>query len=150
MHDETTLASEGRGKSTSIRWVRAVAYTLIALGGLLMLLSPLLWSLFGEAGVAMCVFLIVGGALAAFGAYTRRWWGEFTGLPLLAPAFIILGFLTWESSREAVPFFAAANLCLISAFGGLLFTRWRVVLAIYRVADRLADGPERPQHREYE
>jgi hypothetical protein len=134
MHRITTPDGRWR-QSTFLRVVRTVAYGAISLAGMLTLVSPLDLLLYGDTGIAMTWFLVVGGGLASVGAATVRWFGEFIGLPLLSSSFCVLGILVWRAGFDATPFIASANMLLLVAFGLLLAARWRVVLAVFRIAE---------------
>ena len=129
------LPDGSMGKSRSLQAIRVVAYLLISVGGVFLVISDLLVPTYGLLAEVMAWFLAVGGLFAALGAITERWVGEFTGLPLAAAAFVVLSFYIYNSGKDEVPWIAAANLCLLAAFAALLMARWRVVLAIFRVAD---------------
>lgn len=134
MHRITTPDGHWR-QSQFLRVARTVAYTCIGLAGALTLMSDFVLLTYGFLGNAMAWFLLVGGAVAASGAASVRWYGEFVGLPLLSSAFCVLGILVWRGGHEATPFIATANMLLLGAFGILLATRWRVVLAVFRIAE---------------
>lgn len=127
-------------QSVFLRWVRSLAYVLMATAGVLLVLSNLMHVYYGPLGEAMSWFLIVGGILSAVGAATNRWAGEFSGLPLLAPAFAVFGVLVWRTSNISTPFIAAANLSLLMAIAFVMMSRWRVVFAVYKLAHHLGDG----------
>jgi hypothetical protein len=132
---------DGRWRQSKfLRVMRSLAYTLIGLGGFLLAVSPLVEAAYGALGQIMAWFLWWGGLIAASGAATVRWYGEFVGLPLIGPAFAILGILIWRSGYAAAPYIATANLLLLLAFSVLILVRWRVVLAVFRIAEHHAPG----------
>lgn len=132
-----TMPDGSMRESRFLRVGRTIAYLLITLAGFLLLISELLPPFYGTVGVIMAWFLLIGGSLSAIGAGTKRWVGEFVGLPLLAPAFAVFGILVWRTSVDVAPLIAAANLSLLTAIGLIMVIRWRVVLAIQRFATAL-------------
>jgi hypothetical protein len=137
-----TLPDGTSRQSQFLRWGRSTAYALFSAAGVLLLLSELVPPFYGDVGVVMSWFLMIGGGLACVGSATSRWVGEFCGLPLLAPAFVVFGVLVWRTSVQDAPLIAAANLCLLTAIGVVMVVRWRVVLAIFQFVQALArTGP---------
>lgn len=129
------------------RWVHMVGYLLMAAAGVCAVIWPtrsveeatnrldaliLLW-----AG-----FLLVGGLLSAYGALTDRWFGEYTGLPLLAVVFVVygIGALTlgpssgWTSVAGGMVFLGVS--CL-------LLGRWRETFLLRRAAAAQARAARR-------
>jgi hypothetical protein len=133
-----TMPDGSTRPSAFLRAARTGAYLMIAAGGALLIVSDLLVGFYGPLAEVMAWFLLVGGALSAVGSGLTYWWGEFIGLPLLAPSFITLGVLVWKAGHESAPYIAAANLFLLASFGVLLTVRWRIVLALYKVVMHVA------------
>lgn len=123
--DGTTRQSE------LLRWARVFGYGCIGLSGLLLLASQVFQSGLDNA---LASFLLVGGFSAASGSVSRRWAGEFLGLPLAAAGMVSLGVISWEAQHEMIPMLAAANLAILTGFALLLLGRWRQVLTVYRLA----------------
>ena len=128
-------------QSETLRWLRALAYFLIGAAGILLLVSPVFRSTTGFLAHSMAVFLAVGGPLCCLGAARKRWAGEFCGLPLLASSFLVFGIITFRDTFAAAPFLATANLAMLAGFSVIMMARWRVVLAIYKIADRFKGDP---------
>jgi hypothetical protein len=135
-----TLPDGTTRQSKFLRFTRTTAYFMISTGGILLLFSDILGLAYGPLATYMSWFLAIGGFLAALGSASLRWWGEFCGLPLVSPAFVVLGVLVYRAGHDSAPYISAANFCLLTAFGVLVLVRWRVVLSIYRVALHTARG----------
>lgn len=123
-------------QSQSLRWLRTVAYLLLATAGVLFIASPLFRSLSGTIAEVMAWFLVGGGVLSAIGSASTRWFGEFTGLPLLGTAFLVFGLVSLRDGWEATPYIAVGRFCLLSGVAVVMAARWRTVFAIYRIAVR--------------
>lgn len=123
-----------------MRVISAVAYLLIVLAGIVLALTlgdipgimEWLW-------LVMCVWLGLGGLAATVGQLTRRWTGEFVGLPLLASSLVGFGFLQGNLSDWHITVIPSVS--LLWAFGLIVLARWRDVDALYRSA-RLAQRAE--------
>ncbi len=83
--------------------------------------------------VVWSTFLILGGLLAAVGAWTDRWFGELTGLPLLAAVFLVYAIGAGVGAATSNPT-AWAITSALAAIGLLLLGRWREVQLIRRQA----------------
>lgn len=140
MHRLYTVDGSWR-QSKFLRFARTVSYLSITASGMLLLFSSL-EGVYGILGDAMMLFLVLGGFSAALGSITYRWAGEFLGIPLLSPAFTVLGVLIWDQSFDSAPVVATANLFLLISFSLLLLGRWRVVLAVFRFAERNTEEPK--------
>jgi hypothetical protein len=90
----------------------------------------------GWAVYLWATFLLIGGGLCAWGSVTDRWFGEYTGMPLIATAFavyaaVIALSLTVKATAAALAFGAVAL---------FLFDRWRDVNQVRVEATREAEG----------
>lgn len=115
------------------RGLRIVAYGLQALAGAV--LAPqvhLIPNVADGLWLAMCTWLVVGGALCLLGQLFRRWTGEFVGLPLSAAA--LVGFSILQGRVAGWATLAIPSVALLGAYGLMLLSRWRDVVALYRVA----------------
>lgn len=118
-----------------LKWFRVLAYTSMGAAGGLLLLSPVLTTVYTRTAEVMSGFLLVGGVLAAIGAIREEWWGEFTGLPLLGSSFLVFGVLSWRGTLDTYPFIAWSNLLLLIGVSLAMTSRWRDARNIYRVAN---------------
>lgn len=118
------------------RVMRVLAYLLLALGGAVLMQqlgsAPLpivkpLWYVLG-------VWLVIGGLASLAGQLARRWTGEFVGLPLIGSALIGFGLLQANLYDWSIE--VATSTALLWAFGLIVLSRWRDVLALYRAAPR--------------
>lgn len=126
--------------SMFLRVARTLAYICIGTAGLLLLLSPVFRADSNLVTLAMTWFFLVGGGLAATGAGTGRWFGEFTGLPLITVSFAVFGILTWRANVGAAPFIAWANLMLLVGLSLMFLARWRYVFSVVQAALNLSPG----------
>jgi len=125
-----------------LRWTRTVAYFLIGAAGVLLILSPILTDVYTAVAEVMAWFLVVGGALSFIGSLSKRWWGEFMGIPLLGSSFAVFALISTKDSFEVAPYIAAANFSLLLGISLALTARWREVWLSYRLAMRLAQHAE--------
>ena len=130
-------------QSELLRWLRTVAYLFMSASGVLLIVSPLTYVVYGVFGEAMSWFLVLGGLLASYGSWTHRWFGEFTGIPLLASAFATFGILVSRGSFLDAPYIALSNLFVLMGFSVVMAARWWVVFAVFRVAERNVDRGKR-------
>lgn len=135
-----TLPDGSTRQSRTIRIALTVAYGLMGTAGAFLLISPIFQEAYSWRIEVMAWFLIVGGVLACIGAASQRWWGEFTGLPLLSAAFAVFGVITAAENYEFDAFLSLANGGLLWAVASLLVARWRVPFAWYRLALALGKG----------
>lgn len=129
------------GRSRDSRYVQhglAVAYVLFAAAGVLLLASGDALGAYGTPGRHMAGFMAAGGALCAGGCITRHWVGEFVGAPLLVVALTVLAVETVAVGWAGNPLLASANGGLLLGVSAILSARWRVVLAVVRVAHAIA------------
>lgn len=124
-----------------MRWMRSAGYLLITLAGILLIRSPVLTDAYTEVAEIMAWFLTVGGALSFIGSISKRWWGEFTGIPLLASSFAVFAFISTKDTYEVAPYIAAANFFLLIAISLAFTARWREVWLSYRLALHMAKHP---------
>lgn len=117
-------------QSAALRCARVFGYLSIGVSGLLILISDALTLPYD----VLAGFLAAGGLASAFGAYLRRWAGEFVGIPLAVAGLVSLGLASIDLHLVTTPVIAAANVALLWGFALLLAGRWRAVLAIYRLA----------------
>lgn len=120
--------------------VRVTGYTMMAAAGAVAFAIPVssIQASTGWLVYLWASFLLVGGALCAWGAWTDRWIGELLGLPLISSAFgayfIVLALSRTISGAAAALAFGAIALILLG--------RWQDVSVIRREADRAAHpGP---------
>ena len=125
-------------QSQFMRIVASLSYLLFTASGILLVLSAKLALIYGTTAEVMAWFMAVGGVACSWGSISRRWVGEFVGLPLLGTAMMVLGLLIWMTSAAHAPFIALGNAFLLFAVAGIMLTRWRLVLAIYRAARHTA------------
>lgn len=122
------------------RGVRVTGYAMMAAAGGVAFAIPVSsiqastgWLVYLWAG-----FLLVGGILSGFGAFTDRWIGELTGLPLISSAFGVY-FVVLALARTVA---AAAAALAFGAIAVILLARWQDVSKIRQEADRAAHpGP---------
>lgn len=131
----------GARQSRFLRWSLAAAYSLFCASGVLLLLSPVMVEVYGRPGYVYSGFMALGGLTAALGTITLRWIGEFTGLPLLASAFAAYAVEVLNLSYAEAPYVSLANAAFLLGMVGLMFARWRVALAAYQLARRVAENP---------
>jgi len=81
---------------------------------------------------AMTAELALGSLLGLIGQLSRRWTGEFVGLPLMGSALVGFGIL--QANLYAWALAAAPSTALLWAFGLLMLSRWRDVLLMVRAA----------------
>lgn len=124
-----------------LRWLRTVAYVFIGAAGLLLILSPILTDTYTWIAEIMAWFLVVGGFLSFIGSLSKRWWGEFMGIPLLGSSFAVFALISTKDSFEFAPYLAAANFSLLMGISLALTARWREVWLSYRLAMRLTQHP---------
>lgn len=134
---------DGSRQSGSVRLGLTVAYVLFALSGCAILVSPNAVAVYGGVSTAFAVFMVVGGSTSAAGTYTRRWIGEFTGLPLLASAFAAYGVSTYAVNANTLPYVALANALFLWGVTAFALARWRVSLAAFRLVLGLAHREKR-------
>ena len=120
------------------RGLRTLAYLLISVAGVLLLWSPILTDVYSSIAEIMAWFLAVGGFLSFLGSLLRRWWGEFTGLPLLASSFAVFALISTKDTYEFAPFIAWANFFLLLAISIAFTARWWEAWQTYRLALHLA------------
>lgn len=121
-----------------IRWLRTSAYLLISVAGVLLLWSPILTDVYTRIAEVMAWFLGVGGFLSFLGSLLKRWWGEFTGLPLLASSFGVFALISTKDTYEVAPYIAWANFFLLFAISLAFTARWWEAWQNYRLALHLA------------
>lgn len=121
-----------------LRKIRVIGYVMFALSGAAALVWPSPSIRVVAAGALVYIwssFWLVGGSVAAIGAFTDRWIGELVGLPLLAAVFTVFGLAAFYNGR---PTSIATGLGLI-AISVLLVARWRDVDLVRREAARRAE-----------
>lgn len=121
-------------KDRWIKWFRVVAYSCMAVAGLMLLISPVLTDVFKSTAEVMAWFLLVGGTCSAVGMYREEWWGEFIGLPLLGSSFGVFGLISWAGTHDTYPYLAWANLLLLLGVGIAMAARWRDARNTYKIA----------------
>jgi hypothetical protein len=127
------------------RPVRAVAFALLAAGGIAAMIWPppavqAATSPAAALAYLWAALLILGGACSAIGAATDRWLGEYVGLWPLITVFAIYGLSAFASSRGLV---ALAGGCVLTAVAALLLARWQDVNLIRREAAHTARTRDR-------
>lgn len=140
MH-KVTLPDGSRVKDRWLKWLRVTAYALMCTSGVLLIASPVLLDFYEMVAEIMAVFLAVGGFLSFLGALFERWWGEYTGLPLLSTSFMVFALISSKGGWEVAPYITAANFALLWAVALALLARWRDARAIYRLAVHMAEKP---------
>lgn len=129
-------------RSWTLRLSLAAAYLLMGAAGFFLLLSPMFRDIYQWRIEIMAWFLLTGGFLGLIGTVTRRWFGEFTGLPLLSSAFAVFGLVTMGEQYDIAPKLALANAFLLWSVSAMLVARWRVSFAYYRMAMALGSDDE--------
>lgn len=121
---------------TPRRATRVAGYVLLAITGALAMVwpSPTVAAVTGPLVFVWAGFLVVGGAVAAWGAATDRWLGEYTGLPLLFVVCVIYALIVLVPGR--LPSLTAAALLL--GVAAVLGARWQDVAALRRALDDAA------------
>lgn len=113
---------------------RAVAYLLLAAGGVIIWVNPTrnVEPLPALIQWVWASFIVIGGVLAALGAITDRWLYEFVALPLLSVGFGALVFVLAAGAGTGRWAFAAwlASIVVqtLRRWGGL----WKFVTALRR------------------
>lgn len=119
------------------RWSRVAAYLMMMTGGATSFAIPVesIKESTGWVVYLWATFLLVGGMLSSYGAFTDRWIGELLGLPLISAAFgvyaVVLAFARTITGAAAALAFAGIGL--------FLFARWRDVGVVREEATRAAD-----------
>lgn len=119
----------------SVRSLRSFAYAALAVGGLVLL--PVLGSFPGAVvGLwsVMAAWMILGGLVSLAGQLSRRWTGEFVGLPLLFSA--LFGFGVLQGNITDWPLAVVPSVAILWAFSLSLAARWLDVSALYRASIR--------------
>lgn len=130
-------------RSRCIRGVLALSYALCAVSGALLLLDhATAQSTYGPLTYTGAVFMVLGGGLAAIGAFRGRWLGEFTGLPLLCSALLALAIQVLVQRWGLSPYIALANFNFLTGMAMGMTARWRVALASFRLTRFLAATPD--------
>jgi len=123
------------------RGTRVAGYAMMAVGGAVAFAIPVttIEASTGWLVYLWAAFLLIGGTLATYGAWTDRWIGELLGLPLISSAFgvyfVVLALTRTVSGAAAALAFGAISLILLA--------RWRDVGQI-RVEATRAAGQETP------
>lgn len=119
----------------SARVMRLVSYFLMVIGG------SVVWSqVYGLTGITkplwwvMAGWLVIGGSACFIGQLARRWTGEFVGLPLIGSS--LIGFSLLQLNVVGYVLEMVPSTALLWAFALLLFSRWRDVSSLYRIALR--------------
>lgn len=134
-------------QSLYLRAALTLAYLCFATSGVLLLVTPEVTVAYDGWGPVLSAFMALGSVLASGGSLTRRWVGEFTGLPLLASAFAVFGIGTVYQAWEVSRLIAAANGLLFAGMVLVMTARWRVALASYRFAHAVALRDRRTEVR---
>lgn len=118
------------------RTIRVAGYGMMAAAGGVAYAIPV-GSIESSTGWIVYVwasFLLAGGILCTYGAWTDRWIGELLGLPLISSAFavyfVVLALARTVSGAAAALAFGAISL--------VLWARWQDVSTVRREADRAA------------
>lgn len=120
---------------TRARWLRAIVYVLTAAAGALLVIYPLRTALqllaaaYTYAGAGL---LLLGGVLAAAGAFWDRWSGEALGLPLVVTAYVLFGSVLCIGGSVA----GVAVGLLFVATALIHLDRWSYTMYMLRVAAR--------------
>lgn len=129
---------------TLLRWSRVLAYTAVALAGLLSILSPPA-SIANATDTARTIQLTWAGLMAvsatfcAWGALRERWVGEYIGLIPLASVAAVFGIsaMARGTSGWAGGFF-------LVGFFWILVSRWQEVALLKTEAERLRKQVPKP------
>jgi hypothetical protein len=116
--------------------VRVTGYLMMAAGGGVAFAIPVssIKASTGPLVFVWATFLLIGGALCAYGSVTGRWIGELIGLPLISSAFGVY-FVVLALSRTVS---GAAAALAFGAIALILLGRWQDVSMIRQEADRAA------------
>lgn len=126
-------------QSGSVRVGLTVAYVMFALAGCAILVSPNALDTYGSVSTIFAGFMLVGGTVAAGGACTKRWAGEFTGLPLLTSAFVAFGVSVYAALADIAPYLALSAFLFLWGVAAFALARWRVTIASFRLVRSLAE-----------
>lgn len=121
------------------QWFYAASYGAMATAGVCSLVwpAPAVSRVTNGAAALITVWaamLIAGGLFGLAGAVSRRWLGEFAGLPLLIAVFLVYGIGAFANGVPA----SRAGAFALTAIGSLFAARWLEVNGIRRTA--VADG----------
>lgn len=120
------------------RVARVLAYALMAGAGIvLFIIGDEVFPIMSAAFLTwtfMCLFLAVGGAASALGQATKRWTGEFIGLPLVGSALIVFGVLQGGLAQWTL--YGVPSVALLWAFGLVLIGRWRDIAKLVHAAPK--------------
>lgn len=83
-------------------------------------------------------FLLIGGLLSLFGAFTDRWVGESLGLPLLFAVFATYGVAAFAAAYASGHPSSLAGGFALSSIAFMIAGRWREVNAVRRSAVKAA------------
>lgn len=122
----TTMHGAGRAMRVTAYLLLTVvgAWTFYQVGDVENIDRPLWW--------AMAAWMGAGGVLSLAGQVSRRWTGEFVGLPLLGTS--LIGFAVLQASLHDWSLGIFSSTALLMSFGLILLSRWRDVLVMYRTA----------------
>jgi hypothetical protein len=127
------------------RPVRAIAFALMAAGGVASMMWPPAAVQAATSPVYALAYLwaallILGGVCSAAGALTDRWLGEYVGLWPLITVFAVYGLAAFASSRGLA---ALAGGFVLTAVAALLLARWQDVALIRQETARTARTEDR-------
>lgn len=137
-HQRKRLRRLSRIPLKGIAWMRCVSYLMFALSGALSFVNGETFSIHGVPGVLMSCFLLIGGLLAAIGAATNRWAGEFTGLPMLTSSFAVFSLLVIEQSWSRSILESLTNFSILLAVAITMLLRWLILLKIVEGSEFIA------------
>ena len=137
--NKITLPDGRRVDDKWAKWLRVLAYALMATAGFFLLLSPFLTDVYNTAAEAMAWFLLIGGVVSAVGCASDRWWGEYIGTPLLISSFSVFAVITFIGTYPELPHLAIGNAALLSSVVAGLASRWRHAQVIYRLAVHMSE-----------
>lgn len=129
------------------RYAYSLAYLLMAAAGAAAIAWPAPSVATATNGIEALLytwdtFLLAGGSLALYGAFTDRWVGESLGLPLLFVVFAIYGVSAFAVAFSTDRPSSIAGGLALASIAGMIAGRWREVNEVRRSAVKasVADG----------
>lgn len=127
------------------RWLRALTYTVVMIGGIWSLAWPssnLVGYGSGMVAIGYAVAMLAGGTACLYGTARGRWDGELAGLPLVIVATAAFAVILWATLGESLGRGTVAFVATTCAL--LLADRWRGVWRVAHLAREAANRDARP------
>jgi len=128
------------------RITRVVMYVGLFLAGLITTIYPSSLVIDQVGGVVVIfwsVSMMFSSALCAYGSFTDRWIGEYSGIPLLASVLALYGISAITSSVKIDSGPLLAYGVVVLAFASGLAARWKDVSDIKKTSQTHDDDPVR-------